>query len=91
LLCIPNNTIAQLQKEKIDFLKSVNDVQQTEQGKKSGNHSNLSKNLSFDNYTVQDIFSLNDVLVAAAKKTFHFFAHATSYYPLLIENPPEPI
>src|ERR1700679_2099841 len=36
LLCIPNTTVTSLQKSKNDFFRQVNDLQQQNQGKKSG-------------------------------------------------------
>ena len=89
LLCIPNTAVMKLQKEKNDLVKSVNDVQQTEQTKKTSNHPGNAKNFSLDHYTILDIFSLNDQFANAAKRSFHFSSFNSFLYCPTIENPPE--
>jgi hypothetical protein len=90
LFCIPNTEVMKLQKEKNDLLKSVNDVQQTDQAKKTNSHPVNAKSFSLDHYTIEDFFTLNDMLSASAKKAFHFSSFTSSPYCAAIENPPEP-
>ena len=89
LLCIPNAAVMKLQTEKNDLAKSVNDIQQTEQAKKTGNHSGNAKNFSLDHYTFQDIPALNDPFADVAKRSFHFSSLTSFLYCPAIENPPE--
>jgi len=89
LLCIRNTPVMKLQAEKNDLVKSVNDIQQTEQSKKTSNHSGNTKNFSLDHYTVHDIFKLNDLFANAANRSFHFSLFTSFPYCAVIENPPE--
>lgn len=89
LLCIPNTAMMKLQTEKNDLAKSVNDVQQTEQAKKTSNHSGNAKNFSVDHYTILDIFRLNDLFTNASKRSFYFSSLNSFLYCPAIENPPE--
>jgi hypothetical protein len=89
LLCIPNDAMMKLQTEKNDLAKSVNDVQQTEQAKKTSNHSGNAKNFSLDHYTILDIFKLTDPFADAAKRSFYFSSLNSFLYCPAIEKPPE--
>jgi hypothetical protein len=89
MLCIPNTAMMILQTEKNDLLKSVNDIQQPEQGKKAGNHTGNTKNFSQDHYTVQDFIALTDLFGNARKKSFYFSLFTSFPYCAEIEYPPE--
>ena len=89
LLCIPNAAVMKLQTEKNDLAKSVNDIQQTEQAKKTSNHSGNAKSFSLDHYTILDVFTLNDFFTNAAKRSFYFSSLTSFLYCPAIENPPE--
>jgi hypothetical protein len=89
LLCIPNGPLMKLQKEKNDLVRSVNDIQQTDQAKKANGHPVNAKNFSSDHYTIQDIFTLNDLFANTAKRSFDFSSFTSFPYCAVIENPPE--
>jgi hypothetical protein len=89
LLCIPNAAAMKLQTEKNDLVKSVNDIQQTDQTKKTSSHPVNNKNFSLDHFTIQDIFNLDDLFANAANKSFHFSSSTSFPYCAAIENPPE--
>jgi hypothetical protein len=89
LLCIPNTAVMKLQTEKNDLVKSVNDILQIDQAKKTTSHPVNNKNFSLDHFTIQDIFNLNDLFVHAANKSSYFSSFTSFPYCAAIENPPE--
>jgi hypothetical protein len=89
LLCIPNAAAMKLQTEKNDLVKLVNDIQQTDQARKTSSHPVNNKSFSLDHFTIQDIFNLNDLFANAANKSFHFSSFTSFPYCAAIENPPE--
>jgi hypothetical protein len=89
LLCIPNAAVMKLQAERNDLVKSVNDILQTDQAKKTNGHPANNKNFSLDHFTIEDIFNLNDLFANAANRSFYFSSSASFSYCAAIENPPE--
>jgi hypothetical protein len=88
LLCIPNTTVTSLQKAKNDFFRQVNDLQQQNQGKKSG--SSAIKDFSKD-YTTTAM----DVVVPAAQAALtpginlSLSPHLPSSFAPTAERPPD--
>jgi hypothetical protein len=89
LLCIPNAVVMKLQTEKNDLVRSVNDIQQTDQAKKTNSHPVNAKNFSLDHYTILDIYSVSDLFAHAANRSFYFSISTSFPYCTAIENPPE--
>lgn len=89
LLCIPNFVAMKLQLAKDDYFKLINDLQHNGQNKKSGPHTNASKNLSGDYYAANELVQLNDLCLTVIKRSFHFLAINYFHFSSVIENPPE--
>ena len=89
LLCIPNQTAMSLRSAKDEFFKLVNDLQQTGQSKKSDPHSS-SKNFSVDNYTLNELLTINHFSTGlSGQNRFDFSVDIASRYFPTAEQPPE--
>ncbi len=90
LLCIPNHTAMQIKSAKDEFFKLVNDLQHPGQGKKSDSHPASSyKSFSIDYYTVNDLFTMNDLYFTTMPGSVHDVSFISSSYKLTTEQPPD--
>jgi hypothetical protein len=88
-LCIPNFSVTELQAAKMEFFKTINDLQQNIHDKKPGSHSNSSKTFSSDIYTICEPINLLALSDSNLAKFSYFSPSRTFYFPPIIENPPE--
>lgn len=87
LLCIPNMTAMKLRQSKNDFFRQVNDLQQTNQGKK---HNTTTKDISKD-YTPTEMDITVPALAAAPMPAVTVFGSPSlpSQYAPTAEMPPD--
>jgi hypothetical protein len=90
LLCIPNKAAMQLHSAKDDFFKLVNDLQYG-QTKKTNSHKDSYKNLSLDNYTVNDFFKLNIVDCTLSTDHCYYLENISFDFSSIDEHPPDTI
>jgi hypothetical protein len=88
-LCIQNSAVMYLKSAKDEFFKLVNDLQASSQSKKADPHKNLTKSFSSDNYTIGDLFLLNNSSVAVSIKPSHFSDDISSLFSVIDEQPPD--
>jgi hypothetical protein len=90
LVCIPNKVAMKLHSAKDDFFKLVNDLQYG-QTKKANSHNNSYKNFSLDNYTVNDLFSLNIIDRIISKNHFYYSENISFDFSSTDEHPPDAV
>ena len=89
LRCIPNHTAMELRTAKEDFFKLVNDLQQTNSGKKADSHSGPQKNFLTGFFTVADFFSLHNSGLKVSKSLAFYPAEIKNRLLAVIDQPPE--
>lgn len=89
LLCIRNNAVMKLKAAKDDFFKSVNDLQQNGQNKKTDPSSHASKNFSPDYYVYNECLGLSIFCFNLPEKLFYLSSCITLAFKIPIDNPPE--
>ena len=89
LVCIPNEAHAKWKETRNDFFKWSNDLQYNEHDKKTGSHPGPFKFFSVEYFPVQGLGSMANDYVFNNIKRQHFLQRKTSYFPAVIENPPE--
>lgn len=89
LFCIPNHTAMQIKSAKDEFFKMVNDLQQTNQGKKSNSHTASYKSFSAEYFACDNAFSLADLLSSNLKWSAHYEFSIPESYTISLEQPPD--
>jgi hypothetical protein len=89
LICILNRPVMKLQDARNDFMKLVNDLQSSGQGKKGGNHPGSMKDFSVDYYNDHHLFYLDDPDITLSQKTFYISSLTSFDFSSVIEDPPE--
>jgi hypothetical protein len=86
LLCIPDMAFMHLQSARDDFFKITNDLQNTEQSRKSGTHAE-SKFFAVDCYITGNISSINDLFFPGLRAINNEHSHLPSPY---LSDPGQP-
>jgi hypothetical protein len=89
LVCIPNDARAKYKETRNDFFKWSNDLQGNGNGRKTGSHPGAFKFFSVEYYPFQGLASVTDNYFFNCIKRKHFLLRETSWFPAVIDNPPE--
>ena len=89
-LCIPNNDVIKARNSRDEFFKLVNDLQQTNQSKKSTPNSNTSKNFIADYYLDDVSYQMTLYNNSVSEKTLLFNSTRLANCDIPVaEQPPE--
>lgn len=89
LLCIPNADAARLLACKVDYVKLINGLQGSGQGKKNGAGGKGFKYFSPENYAAKNAAANGIYAVSAAEKFNRTFLILPFYFVRVIDDPPD--
>lgn len=89
LLCIPNTDAARLLACKVDYVKLINGLQGSGQGKKTGTGGKQFKYFSPGNSAAKNTAANGNHTASAAKKFSHSYLFLPFYFVRVIDDPPD--